>query len=150
MSMRTSLAIAVRLAGAADAQRIAQLAGQLGYPSTAAEMTRRLAEISDDRDHAVFAAEANGMVVGWIHVAVSRTLLVDDEVLIAGLVTDENHRSRGVGRLLMKTAEQWARDRGCCATRVRSQIARARAHAFYEALGYAVIKTQKVFRKDLA
>jgi len=52
-----------------------------------------------------------------------------------------------VGRLLMQQAEQWAREQGYSEVILRSNVIRARAHKFYESLGYTPIKSQKVFRK---
>jgi GNAT superfamily N-acetyltransferase len=139
----------VRLAAVKDAERISQLSEQLGYPSTTAEIARRLAEICGDGEHAVFVAESGGEVIAWIHVLVAASLLSDTRAEILGLVVDECHRSHGIGRVLMAEAEQWAREKGCRSVRLRSNVVRSRAHAFYERLGYRVIKTQQVFLKDL-
>jgi len=54
-----------------------------------------------------------------------------------------------VGRLLVERGETWARERGLSTIGIRSNIIRDRAHEFYLALGYAVTKSQKVFRKAL-
>ena len=40
-------------------------------------------------------------------------------------------------------------DRGLNAIAVRSNALRLKAHAFYEHLGYQVVKTQKAFLKHL-
>ena len=88
-------------------------------------------------------------MIGWIHAHECHTIELDPWTEIAGLVIDERHRGRGAGSILMARAEQWARDRGCCQVRLRSNVIRARAHAFYEKLGYETIKTQKAFRKFL-
>ncbi|MFX0145476.1 MAG: GNAT family N-acetyltransferase [Candidatus Hodarchaeota archaeon] len=54
-----------------------------------------------------------------------------------------------MGKLLMKHAEEWSRTRGCQGLRLRSNIIRENAHAFYERIGYGKTKTQWVFRKVL-
>ncbi len=146
--MSTAVAPLLRLATSRDAESIARLSGQLGYPSTAAETARRLADLGGNGEHAVFVAEGDQALLGWIHVRVSHLLLADTPAEIAGLVVDEHHRSRGVGRLLMQRAEQWAADQGCRSVRLRSNVIRDRAHAFYARLGYSVTKSQKVFSKD--
>jgi GNAT superfamily N-acetyltransferase len=68
---------------------------------------------------------------------------------IAGLVVDETARGGGIGRRLLEAAEQWARSHGCRAIRVRSNVVREGAHAFYVREGFREIKTQKVFEKGL-
>ncbi len=143
-------ASAVRLATPADAARINLLADQLGYPASTAETSARLASILLREAHAVFVADVDDAVAGWVHVLVPDSLLADRTAEVAGLVVDEHHRSRGLGQALMTRAEQWAREHGCHAVRLRSNVVRARAHAFYERLGYRVTKTSKVFSKDLA
>ena len=143
----------VRVATLEDAERIADLSGQLGYPATPEEIVRRLRRLEDDPQHVVYLAELregprSGPVIGWIHVQECHMVASDPRAEVAGLVT-EGHRGRGAGRLLMEHAEQWARSRGCREVLLRSNVIRAEAHAFYEKLGYETLKTQKVFRKFL-
>jgi GNAT superfamily N-acetyltransferase len=64
-------------------------------------------------------------------------------------VVDEQARGAGVGRALMARAEQWARDHGCVAVTLRTNVVRTEAHAFYEKLGYGNVKTQHAYRKRL-
>ncbi len=144
------MSVRVRLATAADAEQITRLSGQLGYPASTAETLRRLVEIGGNGEHAVLVAESSGLLLGWIHVVVSHSLLTERRAEIAGLVVDEQHRSRGIGQALMEDAEDWARKQGCDSVRLHSNVLRARAHTFYERLGYRVTKLQKAFRKELA
>ncbi|MGB9593658.1 MAG: GNAT family N-acetyltransferase, partial [Anaerolineae bacterium] len=109
-----------------------------------------LRTIGQRPDHAVFVAEAEGVVVGWVHVYAVATLESPAHAEIGGLVVDEAHRGRGIGRALMERAEAWARGMGLHTVRLRSNVIRAEAHAFYERIGYAPVKTQKVFAKRLA
>ena len=140
--------VTIRLANAGDAQRIAILSGQLGYPATEVEVLRRLDRIRRDKEHAVYVAEwSDGRVVGWVQVHVRKLLVAEPLGEIEGLVVDESCRSSGIGRLLLQRAERWARGKGCWASSVHSNIIRERAHAFYARIGYDVVKTQRVFRK---
>ena len=68
---------------------------------------------------------------------------------VNGLVVDRDVRSRGVGRLLLERAEEWARDRGVPLIRLWSTTTREGAHRFYERHGYTRIKTQHAFVKSL-
>lgn len=136
-------------AGETDAGRIAALSGQLGYPAAEEDVLGRLRAIGQRPDHAVFVAEAAGRVVGWVHVYTVATMESPAHAEIGGLVVDEAHRGRGIGRALMQRAEAWARDAGLGMVRLRSNVIRAEAHDFYERIGYALVKTQKVFAKVL-
>lgn len=140
----------VRFATLEDAEQIAQMSGQLGYPTATADTVRRLTEIGSNGEHAVIVADDNGTLLGWSHVLVSHSLLTDRRADIAALVVDEQHRNCGIGRVLMEHAEQWARKQGCCSVRLHSNVLRPRAHNFYERLGYRMTKLQKAYRKELS
>jgi len=140
----------VRAAAAADADPIAALSGQLGYPATGEEVRQRLIRLAGNAEHAAYVAEApGGGVVGWLHVHLVHLIELNTQAEISGLVVDEHWRSRSVGRVLMVSAEDWARAQGCKTIRLRSNVIRERAHVFYERLGYELQKTQKVYRKAL-
>ena len=141
---------AIRGARISDAADLAPLSGQLGYPATAHEVRARLERLLADPAQAVFVVEIEGMLAGWIHVMDSVTVESGPAVEIRGLVVDEARRGSGLGRALVERGEAWARQRGVSAMTVRSNVVRAGAHAFYERLGYAVVKTQHAFRKRLA
>jgi GNAT superfamily N-acetyltransferase len=137
----------IRHAKPGDAKRIAELAGQLGYPATAAQMRNRLRGIKPASEHAVYVAELDGKVVGWLHVSKQPLLEVELRAEVNGLVVDAQVRSRGTGARLLAEAERWARRVGCKGMSVRSNVIRERAHKFYIQNGYEHFKTQKSFRK---
>ena len=122
----------------------------MSYPSTPEEIARRLQGIKSSAEAAVFVAELEtGEIAGWIAVFVYRTVEADARAEVSGLVVDERFRSQRVGEHLLARAEEWARENGCRAIGLRSNVIRDRAHAFYERHGYAHSKTQKAFRKQL-
>ncbi|MGA7922032.1 MAG: GNAT family N-acetyltransferase [Candidatus Acidiferrales bacterium] len=140
----------IRPAQPSDCARIADLAGQLSYPSTPEEIANRLAGMNGSPDHAVFVAELEGgQIAGWIGVFIYRIVEAEARVEISGLVVDEKFRSQGIGERLLARAEEWAREHGRKAIGLRSNVTRDRAHAFYERNGYAHYKTQRAFRKTL-
>ena len=151
--MSTSLRSAgahVRLARESDAAQIAKLAGQLGYPSTTEDILRRMRALEPAALHAVLVAESpEGEVIGWGHVSVNQLIENDVRAELNGLVVAEGQRSLGAGQRILEQAEKWARQRGCRALHLRSNVIRARAHQFYERQGYEHYKTQKAFRKAL-
>lgn len=140
---------AVRPMAQRDLAQVARLCGQLGYPTTPAQVGARFARLEESPDHAFFVAVDGEAVLGWIHLYVYTTLESDSSVEIGGLVVDERARRRGVGRLLMIEAERWATSRSCSRIRLRSNVVRTEAHAFYARLGYRTNKTQFRFEKTL-
>jgi GNAT superfamily N-acetyltransferase len=140
----------IRPAKSADAPRLAELSGQLGYPATAAQMRQRLRGIKPASQHAVFVAQSGkDGVIGWVHVSRQPLLEVEIRAEVNGLVVAEGQRSLGAGARLLAAAEDWARKHGCKGMSVRSNVIRERAHQFYERNGYEHYKTQKSFRKPL-
>jgi GNAT superfamily N-acetyltransferase len=139
----------IRPAHASDAAAIAALSAQLGYPSTQAEILRRMAELGAQGRTAVLVAATDGVIAGWVAVREDLVLESGTFAEIAGLVVDEGHRGRRIGEALVAAAEAWARERGHVRMRVRSNVVRERAHRFYERLGYTITKRQAVFDKPL-
>ena len=137
----------IEIARAADAEALAALAGQLGYPSSAAQITGRLAEF--DADHRVWVARFEGAVLGWIHAYVARYLVLDPFVEIGGLIVADGARGQGVGPRLIEEACTWARALGCDRVGVHSNVVREDAHRFYEREGFALEKRQGVFTRRL-
>jgi GNAT superfamily N-acetyltransferase len=142
----------IRRARRGDAERIAQLSGELGYPASAAQVATRLRQLKPTSKHAVFVAEspdAGTGLIGWLHVSVSHLLEIDMRAEVNGLIVAEGQRSAGAGAKLLEVAEEWARRRGCRGMNVRSNMIREQAHKFYARNGYEHYKTQKAFRKPL-
>jgi N-acetylglutamate synthase-like GNAT family acetyltransferase len=141
--------VTIRVATAGDVAAITTLAGELGYPSTVAEMGPRLDVLLALETETVLVANRANEVVGWIQVGITHALESGSFAEIRGLVVSESQRSRGVGALLVKAAEEWASGRAMSRMRVRSNILRERTHTFYERLGYQSKKSQKAFEKRL-
>jgi len=142
--------VTLRELDSADAPAVAALCGQLGYPATAQEIERRVGRLAGRDDHALVVAVRGGEVVGWIHLCARDVLESEPDVEVAGLVVDERHRGGGIGRLLMAYADRWAGGRGRTLVRVRSNVVRESAHAFYKGLGFRIQKTQHTFVKAVA
>lgn len=139
----------IREAQVRDGADIADLSGQLGYPATVSDMKRRIGEICEDDNCLLLVAESSGCVVAWLLIHLYRLVSSDCLAQIAGLVVDETHRNQGIGALLMERAETWARAKTCRGIILRSRSTRKSAHNFYKRLGYACIKSQDVFLKEL-
>ena len=141
---------AIRTARSGDCERLALLATELGYPSNAEQIRRRLSEMTNREGYAIYVAEdAKQQVIGWIGVYVFRALEIDRVAEISGLVVDQNARCHGVGAQLLLAAEEWARTNGCPRISVRSNVLRERAHQFYVRHSYEFAKAQKTFIKRL-
>jgi len=143
--------ISVRAATETDAEIIAQLAGELGYPVESESVRARLREPLAHGDELVLVAQdGEGQLCGWLQAHASEVLESGFRVEIVGLIVTERLRRHGAGRLLVEAAERWAGEIGAQAIVVRSNVNRQESHAFYPALGYAKTKTQSVYRKAIS
>jgi GNAT superfamily N-acetyltransferase len=131
-----------------DAPHVATLSGQLGYPSTPAEIENRFRALAADADSSLLvAAGPDGRVVGWIHVFGNHLLESDPAAEVGGLVVDEQLRGQGVGSTLLREAERWAAEHGYREVWIRSNVIRKETHGFYQRKGYEILKSQLKFRK---
>lgn len=141
---------ALRPARIGDAAEIARLAGELGYPLAEAAVDARLRAILSLPQHRVTVAQGgSGNLLGRIAAERRFTLESGERIEIVGLVVDVAARGAGIGRELVRDAEQWAIEQGFEAIGVRSNVTREGSHPFYESLGFARVKTQHAYRKVL-
>lgn len=143
------LDVGIRQASTGDASEIARLCGELGYPCAAGEVASRLSALSASASHFVAVAERGGAMVGWVAAEHRVSLESGARGEIVGLVVSASVRRTGVGRALVSAAEAWAASCGLGVVFVRSNVARAASHPFYETSGYVRQKTQHVYAKSL-
>lgn len=132
-----------------DVPVVRALLSQLGYPLDDAEVRRRYEALAVADGHDVMVAEREGRVVALCHLYVRPALDKPPEVVVQALVVDQAARGGGVGKVLMAAAEAWAEARGFASVALASNVVRAEAHAFYEAIGYQRVATSHLFRKTL-
>ncbi|HEV8267268.1 MAG TPA: GNAT family N-acetyltransferase [Thermoanaerobaculia bacterium] len=140
--------LTVRPAAIDDIPALTALSSQLGYPSGEDDVRRRLEDLRLDADSAVFVAEADGRVVGWIQLSIARMLESEARAEVRGFVVDEGHRSAGVGARLLARADTWAAAKGLAKVRVPCNVTRERAHSFYLREGFREVKVQRIFERS--
>ncbi len=132
----TDRAVTLRTATAADAEAIATLFTDEGYPAGPSDIAERLARFSPP-DGAVIVAEHEGAILGFIALhALPRFEHGDSIVRILALVVDAGARERGVGRALIGEAERLGTERGAAFVELTAGHHRPDARHLYESLGY--------------
>lgn len=140
----------IRPARPGDANELATLAGELGYPSSAEELTLRLEPLLADPEQLVLVAvDEEDRAIAWVHAAVRRQLDSDRCVEVVGLVVGEQRRGAGVGARLLQAAEAWACTQSVTVVVLHSNVTRTRAHAFYLRQGYERVKVGNLFRRTV-
>jgi len=137
-------AVRIRPATPADARALAALSGELGYPSSVAQVRARLC-LLDDPERTLLVAESAGVLAGFIDVHVQRTVEQDPHAEVGGLVVRDGHRGRGLGAALVNAAADWGRARSLGLLWIRANLARVGPHEFYEAIGGRRVKDQRVY-----
>ena len=128
--------ITLRPATTADAERIAALFTDEGYPSGPSDIVERLSRYSSEHSQ-VLVADHDGEVLGFIAIhALPRFEQSDRVVRVMALVVGAGERDRGIGHLLMAEAERLGRDLGAAFAEVTAGHHRADARHLYESLGY--------------
>ena len=139
---------ALRVATGADADAVARLVTQLGYPTDADAMSRRLAAIEAVESRRTFVAELDGQVVGLAGAEHYPSYAHDGRpARLMAVVVDRAWRGRGIGRRLVRHAEEWLRAAGAIRVDLGSRLDRVEAHAFWERLGY--VPTGQRFARGL-
>ena len=138
----------IRRMAETDAEVVAGLAGELGYPNEVESIRERIRATDEfDLDLLLVAVDPADMPVGFIQAHRVCIIEAGFRVEILGLVVSSSVRRSGIARGLIEEAERWAKNIGAEAISVRSNTKRIEAHLFYPALGYRKIKTQAVYEK---
>jgi ribosomal protein S18 acetylase RimI-like enzyme len=129
--------ISIRSATPEDSAEVARLMTELGYPTSPAQMRKRLEAILRDDDYVTLVACDGEQKRGFIGARVG-PFYEDDGCYgqIMALVVAGNHRRHGIGRMLLQAAESALMRRDVCVLVVTSGNQRSDAHAFYEKNGY--------------
>jgi GNAT superfamily N-acetyltransferase len=147
--MLVEMDLTIRPAIPGDADPVAGLMTQLGYPTDGLQMARRMSELAGDPGTTAFVAELDTMVVGMIGLLLHRGYEYDGCMgEIINLVVDEAHRGHGIGAALVIAGEAWLRERGVRRIKINTSHRRVQTHGFYERMGYA--STGLRFVKELA
>jgi GNAT superfamily N-acetyltransferase len=147
---RTTNRMIVRTAQRGDAGAVAALSAQLGYDEAEEEVRKRLDEIRVQGSSEVYVAVVPpDIVVGWVQVFALLLVELPPLAEVGGIVVDSRYRRIGVGRGLMAAAEEWARQNGLATLRMRCDVQRDDAHAFYRRLGYRELAASTLFSKVL-
>lgn len=139
--------ITLRAASAADADEIAQLFTDEGYPAGPTDIAARLERFASAHSRVV-VAEHDDAVIGFIAVHALPRFEHDDRILrILALVVDAGARERGVGRALIAEAERIGQELGAAFVEITAGHHRPEARHLYESLGYDATVTAYLRKK---
>jgi GNAT superfamily N-acetyltransferase len=128
--------ITIRPATTADADRLATLLTDEGYPAGPSDLARRI-ERFDGGPSRVLVAEQAGEVLGFVafHL-VERFETEDTFIRLVTVVVDPGARERGIAKALLAEVEQIGRAEGVAFLEVTSGHHRPEARMLFESVGY--------------
>ena len=127
----------LRSAMIADADDVARLLTELGYPCEIDEAAERIDAIAANDRQALVLARREGAVCGLVALDFMYYLpLGTITCRVTALVVTPTAQGLGIGRQLLKEAERRARSGGAARIELASGSQRTEAHAFYRACGY--------------
>ena len=137
----------LRLAKPSDGQAVARLLGELGYVCTRDEAVERIVTVLEDPSQLLLVADLHGELCGLLALDFMYYLpLGRNTCRITALIVADSHRKLGVGRELLREAEQRARAAAAARIEVTTASHRRDAHDFYRACGYTESSTRFVRR----
>lgn len=128
--------VTLRPAEPRDAEAIAALFTDEGYPAGPSDIVARLGRFASEHSRVV-VAEHDGALLGFVAVHALPRFEHDDRIIrVLALVVDAGARERGVGRELMTEAERIGSELGAAFVEVTAGHHRPEARRLYESLGY--------------
>lgn len=129
----------IRLIQHKDIPQFINLLAQLGYPQENRQVLKTKIKEYNSQQSKIYVSELNGKINGFISVFIFP--FVHEEGLIGritALCVDEQNRQSGIGKALMKKAEEFCINNNCKRIEVTSGNRKERqiSHNFYERLGY--------------
>ena len=124
---------------------VQELMIELGYPLDEKELLFNINMINQ-RNGIILVAELGGKVVGCLSAVINVSLAEGMFGEIVSLVVSKEYRGSGIGKCLVKHAEDWLKPK-VDKIRIRANTIRLKAHKFYKSLGYKEVKTQISFIK---
>jgi diamine N-acetyltransferase len=125
-------------------QHSAALPGIFQHPGGVIFERDYFISLLSNADLAIFLAETGGRAAGLVHVLVREApayaILVPRRIaVIDTLVVSAAFRRGGVGKALMRRAEEWASSRGAASVELNVYEFNRGARAFYRRLGYTTL-----------
>lgn len=134
--MNDVAAVTIRAAAETDAERLATLLTDEGYPAGPSDLAARIARFASIGSR-VLVAEAAGEVIGFVAFHVIPRFETDERFIrLIALVVDPGERERGIARLLLSEMERVAVDEGVAFLEVTAGHHRPEARQLFESLGY--------------
>lgn len=120
---------------------------EMGYDYPLEKTRKKIECLLKSKHDKIYVAEIEHKVVGYIHANDYDVIYMDHLKNIMGIAVSQEYRRFGIGRRLLLSVEDWARDNDAKGVRLVSGETRLDAHEFYKHCGYISKKKQLNFMK---
>ncbi|MBI2749785.1 MAG: GNAT family N-acetyltransferase [Burkholderiales bacterium] len=129
----------IRKANPSDAQRIAELYQQLVNNPAVSVQPERIAQVSTDRNAALFVCEYRGQVHACASVSLCADVMFGAQpfAVVENVIVSDEVRHRGLGTALLRHIEAFCLDHDCSKIMLLSSNQRDQAHRFFEGAGFS-------------
>jgi predicted N-acetyltransferase YhbS len=141
----------ITLIAEADLEQLAALYQQFGSTKCSIEsMKAALWKNNHSGNPVIFIAKIEGRVVGTLLATTCQMLFGNCQcfMVLEDVVVDAAYRRQGIGKALMKHAEEFAHDKNCSYIMLITDTERVESQAFYHTLGYESAE-YRAFKKHL-
>ncbi|WP_214797827.1 MULTISPECIES: GNAT family N-acetyltransferase [unclassified Exiguobacterium] len=129
--------VRIRTAENRDIVVLAELMGELGYPTTEEQMAKRFMTIQQDSNYHTFIAVEDQEIVGMIGCFKGLSYEKDESYIrIVALVVKSSRRKNGIGALLVNHVQEWAYQQEIMKIAVNTGNRRVVSHEFYKKIGF--------------
>ena len=108
----------------------------------------KLARISSTDNSVVLIAEENKVILGYVYLSEVIFLGMEPFIELQSILVDSKLRRKGIGKRLIKAAEEWTVAAGFHKIVLSSRTHLTGAHEFYRSLGYNLYKQSFFFSKN--
>ncbi|RXJ04509.1 GNAT family N-acetyltransferase [Anaerobacillus alkaliphilus] len=129
----------IREAREKDVEGLAELMGDLGYPTESSEMENRMYTIFSKNDYKTYVYEEDGNLHGMIGMILCHRFEKSESYIrIIAFVVKSEFRGNGIGSKLLNAAENWAKQKGANMMTLNSgnRSERKESHQYYLRKGF--------------
>ena len=143
--------LCIRDAQQADAIPIATLLAELGYPNNSDFVREKIQTLSASTADRVLLAATASEVTGFITLHFIPMFHAQGNCCrVTAIVVAQGYRRQGIGRKLLRAAEEIARAEKCDRVEITTADRREKAHEFYHRVGYSEVSRRFLKMIDFA
>lgn len=105
--------------------------------------------ISQDANQQLIVASMQGIIIGTLQLTILANMSFQGakRAIVEGVHVAQQHRSQGIGQVMMEWAVEEAKKKNCRFVQLTSNKQRKAAHRFYERLGF--VASHEGFKMEL-